>query len=133
MTARTLGIDHLGITVSDLETSLNFFTQCLGWDVKGGNEAYPSAYVSDGTSILTIWQAKVDAPVSFDRHKNIGLHHVALKVASEDALNSLFGDMKDWPGVNVEFAPEFSGTGPKVHCMINEPGGNRIEFAYDPR
>jgi hypothetical protein len=33
----------------------------------------------------------------------------------------------------VEFAPEFSGKGPKVHFMIREPGGNRLEFSWDPR
>ena len=133
MTAKTLGIDHLGITVPDLDATLNFFVDCLGWTKKGGNEAYPSAYVSDGTSTVTIWQAKTNAPVSFDRHANIGLHHLALKVATEEKLNSLFVEVKNWPGVTVEFAPEFSGSGPKVHCMINEPGGNRIELAYDPR
>jgi len=29
----------------------------------------------------------------------------------------------------IEFAPERSGKGPKVHFMVREPGGTRIEFA----
>jgi hypothetical protein len=35
--------------------------------------------------------------------------------------------------VSVEFPPELLGNGPVVHCMINEPGGIRIEFDCDPR
>jgi hypothetical protein len=33
----------------------------------------------------------------------------------------------------VEFAPELSGKGPKIHFIVREPSGIRIEFAFDPR
>jgi hypothetical protein len=36
-------------------------------------------------------------------------------------------------GVVVEFAPELSGKGPKIHFIVREPSGIRIEFAVDPR
>ncbi|MEP2532156.1 VOC family protein [Shimia sp.] len=132
MSAKTLGIDHLGLTVSDLEASLGFFTGALGWTKFGGNAAYPSAYVTDGHSKLTLWQQK-EAGSGFDRHANVGLHHTALKVADEATLNAVFETVRDWPGVAVEFGPEFSGNGPKVHFMIREPGGTRLELSYDPR
>ena len=132
-TPTTLGIDHLGLTVEDLMLSLSFFTDCLGWSQFGGNPDYPSAYITDGSSKLTLWQAKTDSPIAFDRHQNIGLHHLALKVESKEALSRLFERVKNWPGVTVEFAPEFSGKGPKIHCMVLEPGGNRLELSFDPR
>jgi len=133
MTALTLGIDHLGLTVPDLQKTVSFFTDCLGWKEVGGKPDYPSKFISDGTSVLTIWQAQTHAPVSFDRKTNVGLHHVAFKIASEAELNVLFEKIEKWPGINIECAPEFSGSGPKVHFFINEPGGSRMEFAYDPR
>lgn len=126
------GIDHLGLTVSDLEASAAFFTQCLGFELKGGKPDYPSVFVGNGHAIFTLWQRK-EGDAEFNRHAHIGLHHVALKVLSESDLNTLFSKIKDWPGVRVEFAPEFSGKGPKVHFMIFEPGGCRMEFSYDPR
>ncbi len=86
-----------------------------------------------GDAKLTLWQQKGAAGVDFDRHSNVGLHHTALKVPDEETLNTLFQRVRDWPGVVVEFAPEFSGKGPKVHFMIREPGGTRLEFSYDPR
>ncbi|MEO9683840.1 MAG: VOC family protein [Tateyamaria sp.] len=129
--SETLGIDHLGLTVSDLDASLAFFTQALGWTQFGGNPDYPSAYITDGHSKLTLWQQRGDT--AFDRHANAGLHHTALKVASAAQLQSLFKVVADWPGVVIEFAPEFSGKGPKEHFMVREPGGTRLELSYDPR
>ena len=132
MSADTLGIDHLGLTVGDLQASLEFFTGALGWEQFGGNPDYPSAYVTDGTSKITLWQ-QTAAGSGFDRHANIGLHHTALKVADEAMLRTVFERVRVWPGVKVEFAPEFSGKGPKVHFMIREPGGTRLEVSHDPR
>ncbi|WP_299618301.1 VOC family protein [uncultured Tateyamaria sp.] len=127
----TLGIDHLGLTVTDLGASTRFFTDCLGWEVFGRNADYPAAYVTNGHAKLTLWQRRGDG--AFDRHNNCGLHHTCLKVPDEAALGILFERVKDWPGVGVEFEPEFSGKGPKMHFMIAEPGGTRLEFSYDPR
>lgn len=133
MTAATLGIDHLGLTVRDLEKTTAFFVGCLGWKEVGGKPEYPSKFISDGTSVLTLWQVHSDNPPEFDRRANLGLHHLAFKIATENELKALFDKVKDWPEVAVEFAPEFSGNGPKVHFMIAEPGGLRLEFSYDPR
>lgn len=130
---QTLGIDHLGLTVSDLAASQRFFNDALGWETFGGNPDYPAAYVTNGHAKLTLWQQKGDDLRGFDRHANVGLHHNALKVPDSAALLALFDRVKDWPGVIVEFAPEFSGSGLKEHFMILEPGGTRLEFSYDPR
>lgn len=130
----TLGVDHVGLTVADLEASFTFFRDCLGWAQVGENAAYPAKFVSDGRTRITLWQVADRADFSpFDRRANVGLHHLAFKVADLDSLHKLHERVAAWPGVGVEFAPELSGKGPKVHSMIYEPGGNRIEFAFDPR
>jgi catechol 2,3-dioxygenase-like lactoylglutathione lyase family enzyme len=132
-TALTIGVDHVGLTVRDLEQSRRFFCDCLGWSVVGENPAYPAVFVSDGHGRVTLWQ--VENPedcVPFDRRRNVGLHHLALKVADFAGLEALFARVSGWPGVVVEFAPELVGKGPKIHCMIREPGGTRIEFDYLP-
>jgi len=66
----------------------------------------------------------------FDRKTNIGLHHVALEVGSEDELNALADKVRDWPGVTMEFEPEPLGGGPRKHMMFAEPGGIRIEIIW---
>ena len=130
--ALTRGIDHIGLTVRDLAQTRDFFEKCLGWKVVGERPEYPAAFVSDGHITLTLWQVKnTDAIVEFDRKANIGLHHLALRVDSEESLNTLFERIAAWPGARVEFSPEQLGKGPKRHTMIYEPGGIRLEFDYD--
>ncbi len=130
---KTLGIDHIGLSVYDLDKTVGFFVECLGWNVFGGQTAYPSIYVTDGNCKVTLWKINADKFNKFDRHLNVGLHHIALKVATRKNLDILFEAVANWAEVKVEFSPEFSGNGPKVHFMISEPCGNRIEFSYDPR
>ncbi|WP_233523433.1 VOC family protein [Dyella solisilvae] len=96
----TKGIDHLGLTVSDIELSRRFFVECLGWTVVGEMPAYPALFVSDGFARLTLWQVdRQGGYVAFDRRKNVGLHHVALKVSSEADLCRVFALASAWPGV----------------------------------
>jgi catechol 2,3-dioxygenase-like lactoylglutathione lyase family enzyme len=130
----TAGVDHVGLSVADLKASLEFFTGCLNWRVIGERPEYPAAFVSDGQSRITLWQVSDDGPaVAFDRRKNVGLHHLALKVRSLDELHRLHAQVSKWPGVTAEFSPEPSSGGPRIHFMIREPGGCRLEFVYDPR
>ena len=132
-TPLTVGVDHVGLAVTNLDNTRRFFCECLGWKVVGENQAYPAAFVSDGNGIVTLWQ--VEDPqicVPFDRRRNVGLHHLALKVVDRNALEALHTRVAAWPGTVIEFAPERSGTGPKVHCMVREPGGTRLEFACVP-
>ena len=69
----------------------------------------------------------------FDRRANVGLHHLALAVVEQIGLDTLYKRVSSWPGVVVEFGPEPSGAGPKIHFIVREPSGVRIEFAFDPR
>jgi len=134
MSARTQGISHLGLTVPDLDATVAFFTEGLGWSVLGGDPEYPASYIGDGTSVLTLWQALTDDPVPANRETNVGLHHVAFTVATLETLDELFASLSEYPGVEVEFAPQQNpvGVGPRVHFMVFEPGGNRIEILCDP-
>ncbi|HTV85291.1 MAG TPA: VOC family protein [Dyella sp.] len=132
--ALTMGIDHLGLTVSDLDLTCRFFVDGLGWKVVGERPSYPAVFVSDGHQTLTLWQAdKSDGRMPFDRRKNVGLHHVAFKVESLARLESLYARVSAWPGVVVEFAPQLLGAGPSMHCIVHEPGGLRIEFIFTPK
>ncbi|MFM0084654.1 VOC family protein [Paraburkholderia sediminicola] len=130
----THGIDHIGLTVRDLNLTRDFFIQCLGWSLVGERPAYPAAFVSDGHMMLTLWQVTApDKRVEFDRKTHVGLHHLAFRAGSEEALNEIFARVSAWPGVIVEFAPENLGAGPKRHAMVYEPGGIRLEFDFDSR
>jgi catechol 2,3-dioxygenase-like lactoylglutathione lyase family enzyme len=129
--AITRGVHHVGLAVPDLETAQSFFVDLLGWAVVGKNLAYPAIFVSDGTVRLTLWQlADPKSAVAFNRRTNVGLHHLALKVASRADLQATYERVKACPEVVTEFSPEPISQGSQMHHFICAmPGGIRIEFA----
>jgi catechol 2,3-dioxygenase-like lactoylglutathione lyase family enzyme len=132
--AGTWGVDHVGLGVRDLANTRKFFCDCLGWRVVGERADYPAVFVSDGHDVVTLWQVESpDKAIQFDRRANVGLHHLALAVIDRIGLDSLYKRVSNWPGVVVEFGPEQSGAGAKIHFIVREPSGVRIEFAFDPR
>ena len=127
----TEGLDHIGLSVSDLDASTQFFVKVLDFKVRGRDSKYPAVFMNNGHMGLTLWQTDKSS-TSFDRKKNVGLHHLAIKVPSFDALESLYQVIKELPNVTIEFSPELSYGGPAKHMMIREPSGNRIELIHRP-
>ncbi len=125
---QTRGVHHLGLTVPVLSEAQAFFTDALGFNVVGENPDYPAAFISDGEVMLTLWQAKSEAPQSFDRHANIGLHHFALGVPDVSALAAIHARLSARSDVEIEFAPEDLNGLPAQHMMCAIPGGIRLEL-----
>jgi lactoylglutathione lyase len=128
---KTQGINHLGLSVKNLDQTVTFYTDCLGWEESGRDDSYPRSAVSDGNVRLTLWQ--VDHALGgneFHFRQNAGLHHFALEVASEAELDEISEKVSSYPGVYAEFMPELLGGGPRKHMIFNEPGGIRIEFIW---
>jgi lactoylglutathione lyase len=127
------GVDHVGLTVSDLAATESFFTTVLGFSVVGRDEAYPSVFLSNDEVIVTLWRATDPATaVEFDRKRNVGLHHLAFRVGGFDELDALHDRLAQVPGVRIEFAPEALSGGPAKNMRIREPSGNRLEFIHRP-
>ena len=126
----TRGINHLGLAVHDLNATAAFFVDKLGWQESGRDGSYPRTAVTDGVVRLTLWQVDHSGDVTlFDRRGNVGLHHLALEVESEQVLHELANRLQAG-GVDIEFMPEPVGDGPRKHMMCFEPGGIRIEFIW---
>jgi catechol 2,3-dioxygenase-like lactoylglutathione lyase family enzyme len=128
----TQGAHHIGLTVPDLSKTRSFFVDTLGFDQVGEVPDYPAVFLNDGTTLLTLWQAvDPESAVPFDRKRNIGLHHFALKV-DPSALPALHEKLTAHPDVEIEFAPEQLGDMPVQHMMCHIPGGVRMEFIGSP-
>ncbi|MEM7770039.1 MAG: VOC family protein [Cyanobacteria bacterium P01_A01_bin.37] len=127
--ALTQGTHHVGLTVPDLTATRDFFINTLEFTQIGDVPDYPAVFLSDGTVMITLWQAVDPANATpFDRKNIIGLHHVALKVNSIDTLTSIHQTLTTTDGVEIEFAPEPLGNGPAHHMMFYIPGGIRMEL-----
>lgn len=128
-TAVTKGAHHVGLTVPDVEAARAFFIEALGYQQVGGAPEYPAVFVSDGVVLITLWQAEDPSnAVAFDRRRNIGLHHLALRVAGDDALDALHERLAARPDVRMEFAPEQLGDLTVRHMICGIPGNIRLEF-----
>ena len=130
-TPATCGVDHVGLSVRDLESTRRFFCDCLGWRVVGERPEYPAAFVSDGQQIVTLW--RVETPhqaVAFDRRTNVGLHHLALAVADRAGLDALYERVASWPG-GCRASPSFAT--PKVsRAPISRSMIRRVPAASSP-
>ncbi|HHP7231418.1 MAG TPA: VOC family protein [Xenococcaceae cyanobacterium] len=127
--AITKGSHHLGLTVPDITATRNFFVDVLDFKQVGEVPDYPAIFVSDGSIMLTLWQAiDPDNATTFDRKNNIGLHHFALKVDNLTTLQSIHQTLLNTAGVEIEFAPEPLKGLPAHHMMFYIPGGIRMEL-----
>lgn len=127
--ATTKGAHHIGLTVPDLMATRNFFIDTLGFSQVGEIPDYPAIFVSDGTIMLTLWQASnPEQATPFDRKNVIGLHHFALRVENLETLKSLHQTLLNTSDVEIEFAPEPLGNSSTHHMMCYIPGEYRQEF-----
>jgi len=124
----TSGISHVGLSVSKLDKSFEFF-EAIGYQKIGGDPSYPSIFLSDGNSMITLWQTD-DGATPFNRKSNVGLHHLAIKVPSLEALQKVYDTVTALDGVKSDFGPQELGGTPLTHAMVFEPSGNRIEFTH---
>lgn len=125
----TSGTHHIGLAVSKLEESAEFFTKLLGWEEVKRREDYPAIFVKDDTLTITLWKTQIEKPLQFDRKTNVGLHHLALQVKSKEDLFQVFEVLKA-NNIEIEFEPTVIREGPSMHMMCYEPSGIRIEFYY---
>ncbi len=127
---KTKGVHHVGLTVRNLDEARHFFVDSLGYEQVGEIPDYPAVFLSDGNTMITLWQAEDPTKaVTFDRKSVIGLHHLALSVDGDEALDALYESLRDDDRVTMEFAPEELLGGPTRHMICNIPGGGiRVEF-----
>lgn len=127
--AITKGAHHIGLTVPTLAAARDFFVEALGFAQVGDRPDYPAVFVSDGTLMITLWQAEDPATATpFDRRRNIGLHHLALSVAGNDALEALAVALGERDDVTIEFEPQALGRSGLRHMMCRIPGNIRLEL-----
>ncbi len=125
----TKGIHHLGLTVPNVNETRRFFVDVLDYEFLGERTDYPAACVTDGVTMITLWQTTdPDTAVPFNRKNVVGLHHLALAVDNHQGLDAIFERLRVAENVSIEFPPEARGDKGARHLMCNIPGGIRVEF-----
>ena len=61
----TKGLNHLGLAVINLDQTVAFFVENLGWQESGRDNSYPRSAVSDGEIRLTLWQVDHNLDIEY--------------------------------------------------------------------
>ncbi|MEU7582466.1 VOC family protein [Streptomyces sp. NPDC041068] len=122
---------HIGLNVTDLERSLAFYRDVLGYGVigEGKEESRRFAFLGEGSRpVLTLWE-QADAAYSAG---NAGLHHLAIEVDTIERVQEYERALRAY---GVEFA--YEGVVPHGEgaasggIFFHDPDGTRLEI-YSP-
>ncbi|MEU6142460.1 VOC family protein [Streptomyces sp. NPDC047081] len=125
----TLRTGHTGLNVTDLDRSLAFYRDVLGFVLvgEGKEEGRRYAFLGDGERlVLTLWQ---QATSGYDGGR-AGLHHLALEADSMDRVRRYEEALRAY---GVDFAYE----GVVAHregaasggIFFHDPDGTRLEIS----
>jgi lactoylglutathione lyase len=123
-------IAHTGLNVTDLDRSLAFYRDVLGFALldEGKEDGRRYAFLGEegGQPLVTLWQ---QAQGSYDRDRS-GLHHLAFAVDSIDRVREYETALR---AAGVDFAHEgvvaHREGGTSGGIFFHDPDGIRLEIA----
>ena len=111
------GINHVVLHVTDLERSLTFYRDVLGFEdrnISGGPPGRKVAFLRAGNQGLDLFE------VPGDVHGGQEMNHMALNVAADD-LDQLVARL-------TEAGVDASERTPRTSVFISDPDGHRLEM-----
>lgn len=130
-TAPQLATGHVGLNVSNLQRSADFYRRALGFEqlAASSDESKQWAFLGhDGTLVLTLWQQSSGAFAT----DTPGLHHLSFQVDSVEQVRAVESALRE---LAVDFAHDgvvAHGEGlPSGGIFFTDPDGIRLEV-YAP-
>ena len=128
---KTVGVHHLRLTVSDLERSLAFYTEVLGFELRM-RFGPDSVLLHDGTvglGLNTPWHDISAEERRFDEAR-VGLDHVGFRVASPDDVRAAAEHLDAHGVAHSEVKP---GRLPdSLLVVFRDPDNIQLEYYYTP-
>ena len=127
MKAEYLG--HIVFYVKDLESSLGFYEQILGWDrITSDTLPFNAAALSSGRTHHELLLIEVGDAPKRPIGKRIGFYHAAFKIG--DTIDELKSAYKDLLKYGVDIIGTSDHTVSKSIYLL-DPDGNEIELYID--
>ena len=113
-------VNHIGITVSDLDKSVKFYKELFDFDVIDNISNLGQAFLKMGDILLSLVEVKGYKCSSESRNC------ISFYVDEED-FEDAFDELED-AGIEIVFGPENIRKGQRV--VFADPDGNHIELSY---
>lgn len=144
MQTRVTKLGHVGLTVRDIDRTIEFYSRYLGMRLTEKFE-YPEEKIGHGVAVaagafircdtthheMSIFRMRKDilgddAPDA--PRYGFGLHHIAFELASPEDLKALYVSMRDG-GVEIVNSRK-GGPGNQPRFYARDPDGNLLEFYW---
>lgn len=128
-----LGIDHIDLTVNDLERSIVFYEKVFAF--LGFRRLASAGYVAWGnaqTNIALRAAAPAHRGAAFDRTR-VGLHHLALKVRTRAAVDLVHAFLVRERVAVLDPPAEYPQYGESYYAVFfADPDGMKLEVVHFP-
>lgn len=116
-------LEHVNLTVSDLDRSVAFYRHLLGWDLRwqGQSMTGRAAHVGDAYTYLALFEAPGGVAGSGPDYERVGFNHVGFAVDDLDVAR----DRLRSAGVEITSEMDYD---PGVHLYFLDPDGCEIEL-----
>lgn len=129
MTIRVLGIDHVAISVSDVEKSLEFYTKVLGLKITQREYQKPGAeyFLDCGPSLVGLIQGDRAGEKHLLQDGGLGGNHFSFRVHTKD-FDRIVEEVKA-RGIPITF---FKKRDRSWSLYFLDPDGNKLELTAWP-
>ena len=115
-------LEHVNLTVADLERSIRFYTELLGWRVRWQgttSSGTPAAHVGDDDSYLAFFEGRGASPAW--NYGAVGYNHMGFVVEDLDAAKARVIEL----GGEVHGEDEYD---PGRRLYFTDPDGFEVEL-----
>ena len=130
---KIIALDHIVLNVSDIDRSLEFYTEVLGLkgerveEFRAGKVSFPSVRITD-TTIIDLFPNKDRSSVSGPQKAARNLNHFCLVVAAENFAAAL--DDLQLHKIAIREGPvsRWGAQGQATSVYFLDPDGNEVEI-----
>ena len=126
-------LDHIVLNVSDIDRSLEFYTEVLGLkgervdEFRAGNVSFPSVRINQQT-IIDLFPRKEAAARGTEQIANVNLNHFCLVVSANDFSGIVEYLRENQVTVHQGPVSRWGAQGRATSVYFPDPDGNEIEI-----